>query len=160
MFPGTKSILPPYLMLHSFIIMQAYAGMSTNSEASSRAEWSTPLSIFILITGLGKEYVTFVKGFEARRASLQQWPWICKALIFSFSVDLYFKFKTENGLETLCLTGRSLDWATNSWGLQEYLTVLPCFNICHNLLDEHFCFVTWSLRCFVEMKLNTESLAY
>lgn len=127
--------------------------MSTNSEASSRAKWSTPLSIFIPITWLGKDYVTFVKSFEASCASLQLWPWICKALIFSFSVDLCFKCETENSLETLCLTGPSLDWAPQNWGLQEYLMVLTCFSIFHNLLDEQFCLIiVKSLRYLVKIK--------
>lgn len=46
-----------------FIISQAYVETATDDEVSCWAELSSELSIFILIRGASKLFVTFVKGF-------------------------------------------------------------------------------------------------
>lgn len=46
-----------------FIISQAYVETATDDEVSCWAELSSMLSIFILIRGAIKLFVTFVKGF-------------------------------------------------------------------------------------------------
>lgn len=69
-----------------FIISQAYVGTATDDEVSCWAELSSVLSIFILIRGTSKLFVTFVKGFlEDKKPSCNRMTslepcWIFKAL--------------------------------------------------------------------------------
>lgn len=69
-----------------FIISQAYVETATDDEVSCWAELSSMLSIFILIRGTSKLFVTFVKGFlEDRKpnhkiTSLEPY-WIFKTTI-------------------------------------------------------------------------------
>lgn len=67
-----------------FIISQAYVETATDDEVSCWAELSSMLSIFILIRGRSKLFVTFVKGFLEDRIPS------CKIT----SLEPYWIFKT------------------------------------------------------------------
>lgn len=143
--PWNKIYSTIITMATFFIIMQAYVGMSTNSEASSWAEWSSPRFTFILITGLGKEDCDLCQrlwGFEASRASLQLWLWICKALIFSLWPSL-FQIRRRKRFGNI-MPHRAITELSYEELRSARMKVFPCFSIRHTLLDEQFCLVAWS----------------
>lgn len=67
-----------------FIISQAYVATTTDDEVSCWAELSSMLSIFILIRGMSKLFVTFVKGFVEDKTSNYKIT----------SLELYWIFKS------------------------------------------------------------------
>lgn len=59
-----------------FIISQAYVETATDDEVSCWAELSSVLSIFILIRGRSRLFVTFVKGFlEDKKPNCESLAW-------------------------------------------------------------------------------------
>lgn len=88
-----------------FIISQAYVGTAADDEVSCWAELSSMLSIFILIRGTSKLFVTFVKGFlEDKKPS-------CNRIA---SLELCWIFSAWALPETCCNKAIVSDGATSA----------------------------------------------